>query len=133
MGTLAIGVAARERLAALALAGYPEEACGLLLGAADRVSEVWLLRNAAADRRRHFQFDALEYMQAERLADSAGLRVLGVWHSHPDAAPEPSAMDKQEAWPGWSYVIVGTSTDGVTGIRSWRLAGGDFVEEVIQS
>lgn len=116
-----------------AQAAYPEEACGLLLGRAAEVQQAWSLRNVAADRRQHYAFDPIEYMQAERQADAAGLQVLGVWHSHPDNPPVPSALDQAEAWPGWSYVIIGTSADGITGLRSWRLQAEAFLEEVIHS
>ncbi|NLO78767.1 MAG: M67 family metallopeptidase [Xanthomonadaceae bacterium] len=131
MSELTIAAAARARLLELAQAAYPEEGCGLLLGVGARVEQVWALANAAADRRRHYRLDPIEYMRAEQRADAAGLRVLGIWHSHPDAEPVPSAQDLADAWPGWSYVIVGTSAAGVTGLRSWRLRDGEFLEEVI--
>lgn len=131
MSKLTIVAAAKERVLELAQAAYPEEACGLLLGAAATVQQAWALRNVALDRRQHYAFDPIEYMQAERRADAAGLQVLGVWHSHPDAPPVPSALDRAEAWPGWSYVIVGTSPRGITGVRSWRLQADEFLEEVI--
>lgn len=133
MSELTIAAAAKERMLELAQAAYPEEACGLLLGRIATVEQAWSLRNVAADRRQHYAFDPIDYMQAERRADAAGLQVLGVWHSHPDAPPVPSALDKAEAWPGWSYVIIGTSAQGTTGMRSWRLQAEEFLEEVIQS
>jgi len=133
MFCIAIDSSCLERLAVLAQAAYPEEGCGVLLGCGQRMSEVWPLTNIAAQARDHYEFDPLEYLAAERRADAAGLRVMGVWHSHPDGTPEPSATDLRAAWPGWSYIIVATSAAGIAGIRSWRLQAERFVEEVIRT
>lgn len=133
MVSVSIDPSCLERLAVLAQAAYPEEGCGLLLGRDRRVAEAWPLTNIAPRARDHYECDPLEYLAAERRADEAGLKVMGIWHSHPDGAPEPSAVDLRDAWPGWSYVIVATSAEGVTGVRSWRLQAERFVEEVISA
>jgi proteasome lid subunit RPN8/RPN11 len=117
---------ALKRVIAAAQDAYPEEACGLLLGAqvAPGVEQVWrALRcgNAAADRLGGYSIAPLAYLDAERLADAEGLRVIGVWHSHPTGCARPSALDRRDAWPGWWYLIVGWRPGDAAQTRLWRL------------
>lgn len=133
MKSVSIESSCLEQLAALSQAAYPDEACGLLLGRDQRILEVWPLTNIAAQAREHYECDPLEYLSAERRADAANLQIMGIWHSHPDGVPEPSALDLRDAWPGWSYIIIATTADELVGIRSWRLQAERFVEEVIRT
>jgi hypothetical protein len=41
----------------------------------------------------------------------------------------PSEIDRESAWPGASYLIVGLGEEGVCERRSWRLEDDRFVEE----
>jgi proteasome lid subunit RPN8/RPN11 len=136
MCALSIEADARRRLESLAVAGHPQEVCGLLLaraGRPERVADIWPLANLAADPRHAFAFDPVEYLHAERQADDRQLCVIGVWHTHPDATAVPSASDREGAWAGWFYLIVGTCSAGVLETRCWRLYDGYFVEEVFES
>ncbi len=88
----------------------PEEGCALLLGeigpggdaGGDRQSDVWWLRRIwpcrnvwepVAERSRRFAIDPREQLLAQKWARNRGLLVLGTAHSHPKAAPVPSATD----------------------------------------
>lgn len=127
----------RVELETLARAGYPNEACGLLLGrAADgqcAVASARAARNLSAGRARdRYELDPADYLTAEREAAAAGLAVVGVWHTHPDHPARPSATDREWAWPGWSYLILSVGPDGVRELRSWRLAGDGFAEEEVR-
>src|ERR687892_222177 len=62
-----------------------------------------------------------------------GHEIVGIWHTHPDHPAQPSETDRASAWEGWSYMIFSVTRDGITEARSWRLAGGQFVEERIRS
>ncbi len=127
-GMLSLSAELRQTLLAHARAGLPDEACGLLLGGGNRVADVLWLANRAATPRTHYALDPLEYMRAEQHADRQELAVIGVWHSHPEAAAEPSATDARDAWPGWFYLIVGRPGDAVPEVRAWRLTAGRFTE-----
>lgn len=131
---MSIDASARSRLQALAAAGYPAEACGLLLaeeGRLERVVVVWPLRNAAAEPQHAYAVEPIEYLAAERRADAERLRIVGIWHSHPDAPAVPSQHDVEAAWAGWLYLIIRTEPKGATQMRAWRLCDGSFVEEVL--
>lgn len=125
----------RARLEALACARYPREACGLLLGwraqACVRVAHVREARNLARASER-YDLDPVDHLAAEELAQRLDLAVVGVWHSHPDRPPVPSEIDRAQAWPAWSYVIVSVAAGVASGLRSWRLAGERFLEEQLR-
>ncbi|HEX6736561.1 MAG TPA: M67 family metallopeptidase [Azonexus sp.] len=129
--------AVRAGLHAQAAAGYPAEACGLLLGVDSdgqcRVARQHpahnLNRERAGDR---FELDPQDYLAAEAAATAAGMAVVGIWHSHPDHPARPSETDRALAWPGWSYVILAVHGGEVVDLRSWRLAGEDFCEEEVR-
>lgn len=113
------------------LAAYPAEACGLLLGrrSTDR-DEVVLstsARNLAEDPRR-FELHPEDFLAAELQAEALNLRVLGVWHSHPDEPATPSESDRTGAHANWHYLIASTTAKRVETLRDWVLNTGRFSE-----
>lgn len=112
----AAGVA---RIVAAAQRAYPEECCGLLIGRRTRlssegevvaVSEVAESANVVASRRRdRFEVDpALRFALIRRLRVSSD-RIVGHYHSHPDAPARPSRYDADAAFEAdliWLIVSV---------------------------
>lgn len=128
----------RDTVHEFARGGYPHETCGLLLGTRNggenRVTLVRQTRNINAVRAQdRYELDPNDYLAADREAQAAGLDIVGIWHSHPDHPARPSETDRASAWPEWSYVIVSVQRDGGRELRSWRLNGADFEEEVIRA
>ena len=71
--------------------GYPNEACGVMLGKGGVVTEIVSAENERTDSARNrYLIDPLAYLKIERGADKRGLDVLGIYHSHPDVAAWPS-------------------------------------------
>lgn len=127
----------RREVAAVASVGYPDETCGLLLGRSEAgecvVVSQWAVPNAVSERAfDRFSIDPLDYLAAENAAAATGMALVGVWHSHPDHPAFPSEIDREMAWPDWSYVIVAVNARGVVDLRSWRLAGRNFFEEEVR-
>ena len=85
----------------------------------------------AAERPHRFRLDSLDLMRAERAADAAGRKVVGIFHSHPVGRAVPSATDLAEAWPFYSYLILARDAAGGWHARSWRLTGDAFAEETL--
>lgn len=117
---------------------YPNEACGLLVGRADaravEVCSTLRARNVCTqDAGARFAIDPDSLLAADDAARREGLDVVGVWHTHPDQPARPTERDRRGAWPGWSYLIISVGREGVDELRSWRLAGQDFVEERLES
>ena len=113
---------------------YPEECCGVLLGAAAgetrTVAEARACVNVRAGDRGRYAIAPAELIAAQRAARARGLAVVGFYHSHPDHPAAPSATDRDEAyWPDCSYVIVSTAKGRAGELRSFVLRDGALVEE----
>lgn len=104
-------------------AAYPEEGAGFLLGAEGEVKQILSLPNAREDEARHnrFLFTPEDYLKAELKADSLGLSLIGVFHSHPDCPNIPSEYDREWAQPFFSYIITRVDEGRSVSHRSWRL------------
>jgi proteasome lid subunit RPN8/RPN11 len=110
-----------------ALEEYPHECCGFLIG--DSVEngveaeEYVTAQNSRIDNREsRFVIDPRDYLKVEYKADSQNRALIGIVHSHPDAPDTPSEYDRIHALVGFSYIIISTAKDKITGYSSWRLA-----------
>ncbi len=105
----------------------PDECCGVLIGAADRVDEARPAANIDRSPRTRFTIDPRDHFDAIRTARARGVEVIGFYHSHPRSAPVPSATDRSESpYAGVVYAIVGLSR-GDPDVRMFRFDDGDFV------
>ena len=102
---------------------YPEEGAGFLVGDEGEVKEVLPLSNAREDaaRNNRFLITPEDYVKAELRADSLGLSLIGVFHSHPDCPNVPSDYDREWAQPFFSYIITRVDEGKAVSHRSWRL------------
>ena len=116
--------ALRRKLESLAEMSYPFESCGVLAGGLEdgdvRVRKVWLARNIGRRVRDRFRLDPEDFLAADRRARESGSEIVGIWHSHPNRPPVPSRLDLDEAWDGYSYLILGIDPWGRVDFRSWR-------------
>ncbi len=108
--------------------GYPDEVCGLLIGSFDgadkvvrRVVPVENEWEAVDERRRRFLITPDVFARQEREARRDGLEIVGFYHSHPDHPAEPSATDREFAWPLYSYLIQSVAGGRAAEFASWRL------------
>ncbi|MFM7745986.1 MAG: Mov34/MPN/PAD-1 family protein [Actinomycetota bacterium] len=122
-----------------ALAGYPYEACGLLVGHPDRAEVVRFVPcTNAANSARVYTIDPKEHLRAELAAEADGLEIIGVMHSHTHSEAYPSPTDVAQAPdPGWHYLIV-TLVRDVPEARSFRIdqaavEGSQITEEDIST
>jgi len=118
-----------------AIAEYPRESCGLLLGrdidSIRRIDEAIPAANVDAAAARRFTIAPEDFLAAERAARARGIEVVGFYHSHPDAEPLPSRSDVSEGWEHYTYLIVAVRQGRAHDPRGFRLKGGTFVEEPI--
>ena len=128
-----------DQIRAHALSIFPEECCGFMFGTEQagglrKISVIREVDNAkSGDRRRRYEITGKDYMLAERFAQESGLRLLGIYHSHPGHPAIPSEPDRLAAQPYFSYLIVSVQQDRVDHIRSWRLNENATFEEEIFS
>ena len=129
-----------NQIADAAEAAYPEECCGLLIGEGGagswRLGRVVASANVAeGDRRRRFEIDPRLLIALHRELRGGAQRVIGVYHSHPDQPPRPSAADLDQAWePGLVWVIISVR-DGRAGESTAHVlaeGGGRFDEVVLK-
>jgi len=73
------------------------------------------------DRHVLYRIDPMKYYEVEKLAEEKGLRVVGVYHSHPDHPARPSQYDTENSLPWYSYLIVSVGPSGIVGYDSWRM------------
>ena len=121
-----------------AMASYPEECCGVLIGrsldGATVVERLLSVGNERQDSRHNRYLISPEtVLAAQKEARALGLDIVGYYHSHPGHPARPSEFDREHAWPRVSYLIVSLEGRRVVETRSWRLTEdrASFDEEVI--
>jgi [CysO sulfur-carrier protein]-S-L-cysteine hydrolase len=114
------------------ITGLPDEACGLLAGdpATGEVSRCYPTRNLAASAKL-YTVDPKEHLHADRDAETHGLELIGVFHSHTHTDAYPSPTDVAQAPdPGWHYVLV-SLRDTQPVVRSYGIVEGEITEESV--
>lgn len=119
-----------------AIAGLPDEACGLFAGefGCDRVERFFPMSNTACSSR-IYQLDSAEIMGVERVADDSGLAVIGVMHSHTHTTNYPSPTDVADAarfdpFGVWRFIIVSLKHADPS-LRCYRILGDAVAEEPV--
>ncbi len=140
--TLSISVRHLHAVEHHAARTYPAECCGFLLGDPGASGRVRVHRALPARNERRGAVAGSSYLiapetvlAAQREARGLGFEVVGYYHSHPDRPAEPSATDREDAWPGMSYLIVSVENGHPVAVRSWRLRpdGEELMEEAIEA
>jgi [CysO sulfur-carrier protein]-S-L-cysteine hydrolase len=114
--------------------GLPDEACGLFGGPVDAdgqvtgvVDVVYPCTNAD-ESARTYTVDSRDLLRSLRDAESRGLDLVGVWHSHTHTEAYPSETDVRQAFePGWIYALV-TLKDHEARLRAFRITDGEIRE-----
>ena len=126
-----------EQMRRHALATYPDECCGFLIGADDRFRgsprrTVEAVEPAAnefeGERRRRFVISPAEILAIERRLEGSPRSVVGFYHSHPDHPARPSEFDRDHAWPWYTYVVLSVTKVEVPAVGAFELdeASGEF-------
>lgn len=118
------------RMAEHARATYPEECCGLLIARPEEATEAEartvidalpLPNEFDGERRRRFLVRPEQLRAVEQRLDRRIGAVAGFYHSHPDHAARPSQLDEENAWPWYSYVVIGLTATRVRAVRGFEL------------
>jgi len=109
-------------------AGAPNEACGILAGKGDVVSQVFTAPNAD-NSPSTYSIAPAELLRILNALDSAGLDLLASFHSHLASRAYPSPTDVYNAgWPDLRYVIVSLATQPPE-MRVYRIENDVISEE----
>src|SRR5436309_14795762 len=114
------------------LGGLPDEACGLLGGdpVSTEITVCYPTRSSAVSART-YTVDPKDHLRADRDAESRGLEIVGVFHSHTHTDAYPSATDVAQAPdPTWHYVLV-SLRDEAPVVRSYTIVDGNIAEEPV--
>lgn len=131
---LRISRADYDAIVAQAREGLPNEVCGLFAGPAGdtgSVDVVYPCRNAR-ESPIVYEVDSLDMLKADRDAESRGLQITGVYHSHTHTPAYPSPTDLRQAPdPEWHYMLVSLEHAEPVG-RSFRIMDGVITEEPLE-
>jgi proteasome lid subunit RPN8/RPN11 len=145
-GPASVGIPAVmvQQLIDQARAGFPNEACGVIVGDAPAAAGGRPLRwepatNAAASPFR-YEIDSAELYRLTVATDDANEAFWGIVHSHTHTPARPSATDVGQAfYPDALYILVSLSSDEedeaaaaplptVPTVRAWRIVDGEMFE-----
>jgi [CysO sulfur-carrier protein]-S-L-cysteine hydrolase len=119
----------RATLIATCIRALPNEGCGLLIGTPDGVVREVVASANVADSAKVYEVEPTVLLRAYRRADSEGLAVIGVFHSHTHSEAYPSSTDIVQAPdPSWHYVLV-SFAHRPSQLRSFRISNGLVSEE----
>ncbi len=111
--TLEVSSAVLTLMRAEAMYHAPREACGVLLGRDNRIEQCLPTINVHPQPLSHFEIDPRALIACHKAAREGGLQVIGYYHSHPNGAAEPSAIDQQMAARDQSYWAIVAHEDGL--------------------
>lgn len=120
-----------------ARADHPDEACGVIAGAAgsDNPTRFIPMVNAARSPT-FYEFDSTDLLKLYRELDSNDEDPVVIYHSHTATQAYPSRTDiAYAAEPFAHYVLVSTRETGIADgpyeLRSFRIVDGEVTEEEI--
>lgn len=113
-----------RQIARHALDDAPHEACGLIGGLNGRASVITPAPNVASQPDTHYEVDPATLVATLTSFERNGLDLIGIYHSHPNHPPAPSASDLALAlYPDTAYLIVSLQR-GEPELAAWTLTHG---------
>lgn len=124
-----------DAIIAQSRAEYPDECCGVILGAtgSGKTTRLKPMINAAHSPT-FYEFDSKDLLALYREIDDNDEEIVVVYHSHTETEAHPSRTDIAYASePGAHYVLVSTREEiaPATEFRSFRIIDGIVSEEEV--
>jgi [CysO sulfur-carrier protein]-S-L-cysteine hydrolase len=122
-----------DKIVAHARADHPDEACGVVAGAAGSDVPGRFIAMLNAERSPTFyRFDSLEQFRVWREMDERDEEPVVIYHSHTATEAYPSRTDvTYAAEPNVHYVLVSTRDPENADFRSYRIVDGVVTEEEV--
>ena len=103
------------------------ECCGLLAGGDGAITSAFAATNAAADTAKNYEIAPEELFRLMREIRTAGMALMGIYHSHPNGDNVPSPRDIERAYyPDVAYFIV--SPNAPARVRAFSIRDGSVAE-----
>lgn len=110
----------------------PIEACGYLAGRDETVLKHYPMTNIDKSED-HFSLDPKEQFKILKEARNEGLKIIGIYHTHPVSPASPSEEDSRLAYdPDISYVIVSLLNDNKESIKSFKRENNTLIREDLE-
>jgi [CysO sulfur-carrier protein]-S-L-cysteine hydrolase len=101
------------------------EICGLLSGRNGEIIEIFPAANAAEKPAVSYEIGPRELFQSMRMLRRGKLELMGIYHSHPRTANEPSPTDISMAfYPDVAYFIASPREDAERPVRAFTIRDG---------
>jgi proteasome lid subunit RPN8/RPN11 len=114
-------------------AAYPDEACGVLAGQGSSPSHIYESRNLEPTPVSYLMDPAEQFRIMKDMRDK-GLRMVGIFHSHPQSPAYPSPKDIRLAfYDDTAYIIVSLIDMDAPDIRAFRIVDSSVNEIAITS
>ncbi|HJS26789.1 MAG TPA: M67 family metallopeptidase [Actinomycetota bacterium] len=114
------------------LAGFPNEACGLLAGKEGRPIKFFPMTNQDASPV-SYRLDAKEQLAVFTELDDEGWDLLGIFHTHTHSEAYPSETDLRQAfYPEATYLVMSLSDRANPVLRGFALQDGLVAEEEVR-
>ena len=105
------------------------ECCGLLAGRDHQITHAYPAENVAARPATNYEVATKEIINLTRQIRENELELLGIYHSHPNGAEEPSPTDVATAgYPDVAYFIVSHISDANPQVRAFSIRDGHISE-----
>jgi proteasome lid subunit RPN8/RPN11 len=115
-----------------AVAGLPEEACGLLAGQDGRIERFYPTRNADRSRTT-YRLDPEEQLQLFNEIEEKGWVLSGIFHSHTQTEAYPSDTDRRQAfYPDAHYLLVSLTDRSDPVLRAFTIRDGQVEEREVR-
>jgi len=110
------------------------EVCGLLAGADGEITRLFPATNAAAEPASGYEIAPAELFRLMREIRAAGLEQLGIYHSHPQGANQPSARDIERAYyPDAAYFVISPRPTAPKPVRAFSIRDGIVTEVNVET
>ena len=113
------------------LAGFPNEACGLLAGKGGRPVKFFAMTNQDSSPV-SYRLDPREQLTVFDEIDDEGWDLLGIFHTHTHSEAYPSETDLRQAfYPEALYLLMSLSDREKPVLRGFRIEDGKVVEDEV--
>jgi proteasome lid subunit RPN8/RPN11 len=125
VGMLPVPRATLADMLAHVLAGYPDEACGVLAGNDGAVTAHYPTANAAATPRTFSEIAPRDLLRIWDEIETRDWQALAYYHSHPQTPAYPSSRDVlwSQGWPGTYYIIFSLAEPTAPVVRAFLITG----------
>jgi proteasome lid subunit RPN8/RPN11 len=114
------------------LAGFPNEACGLLAGEDGRPVKFFAMSNQDASPV-SYRLDPKEQLKVFTEIDDEGWDLLGIFHTHTHSEAYPSETDlKQAFYPEATYLVMSLSDRSNPELRGFTILDGAIAEREVR-